>query len=225
MQFTKAESGIRKIFISQILFIIGFATSLITAVVSMLVHTMNGETQNQIVLTPFTSYLNYFSISIMMIGFIMMLIGVFIACVDDENFKVALYSIVFGVALAIISIVWSSVDAVGTITNLLTTLTSYLAILYIIQGIRNLAQKLERNDIEKKGSFLYKLFSVLYIFETCITISLLILSDISAIIPFFILQIVGDITSFFQNLLFMLYLGKAKRMLKKKRVKTNQEHI
>ena len=147
MQFTKAESGIRKIFISQILFIIGFATSLITAVVSMLVHTMNGETQNQIVLTPFTSYLNYFSISIMMIGFIMMLIGVFIACVDDENFKVALYSIVFGVALAIISIVWSSVDAVGTITNLLTTLTSYLAILYIIQGIRNLAQKLERNDI------------------------------------------------------------------------------
>ena len=83
MQFTKAESGIRKIFISQILFIIGFATSLITAVVSMLVHTMNGETQNQIVLTPFTSYLTYFSISIMMIGFIMMLIGIFIACVDD----------------------------------------------------------------------------------------------------------------------------------------------
>ena len=85
------------------------------------------------------------------------------------------------------------------------------------KAFSNLAQKLERNDIEKKGSFLYKLFSVLYIFETCITISLLILSDISAIIPFFILQIVGDITSFFQNLLFMLYLGKAKRMLKKKK--------
>ena len=219
MLFPKAASGIKKINISQILFIIGFSLSIIISVINIILDYSAQESNSESASPSFLIILSYLAISIMMAGFVLMIIGVFIASGDDENFKVALYSVVFGVALSIISTIWSKDVAVGSITELLITLTSYLALIYVIQGIRNLALKLDKNDIEHQGSILYTVFSVFYLLETCIIIAILIFSDTEAFVQVLIFQIARDVMSFVQNLLFMIYLVKAKNMLIKKKNK------
>ncbi|MBQ4261767.1 MAG: hypothetical protein II709_07780, partial [Ruminococcus sp.] len=117
------------------------------------------------------------------------------------------------VALSIIGMIWSGDNAVGTITGLLTTLTSFLAIIYVIQGIRSISLKLDKPEMEQTGSKLYTLFSVFYVIETCSNIAILIFNDNSSFIIVSLLQIFFNIMSVVQYLIFMLYLRKAIKML------------
>lgn len=213
MTFPKAERGIKIVFLAQISFMLASVFSTASAIGNMINYYIYiNFPKEDLLLAPFL-IIAILAVIFLLAGFALTIIGVLKASGENENFKVALYSILFGVALSIIGMIWSGDNAVGTITGLLTTLTSFLAIIYVIQGIRSLSLKLDKPEMEQTGSRLYTLFSVFYVIETCSNIAILIFNDNSSFIIVSLLQIFFNIMSVVQYLIFMLYLRKAIKML------------
>lgn len=213
MTFPKAERGIKIVFLAQISFMLASVFSTASAIGNMINYYIYiNFPKEELLLAPFL-IIAILAVIFLLAGFALTIIGVLKASGENENFKVALYSILFGVALSIIGMIWSGDNAVGTITGLLTTLTSFLAIIYVIQGIRSLSLKLDKKEMEQTGSRLYTLFSVFYVIETCSNIAILIFNDNSSFIIVSLLQIFFNIMSVVQYLIFMLYLRKAIKML------------
>ena len=67
--------------------------------------------------------------------------------------------------------------------------------------------------IDHRGNLLYTLFSVFYVLETCANVAVLVFSDTEAMVVVYIIQVGINLMSVVQSLLFVLYLGKAKKML------------
>ena len=213
MTFPKAERGIKIVFLAQISFMLASVFSTASAIGNMIYYYIYiNFPKEELLLAPFL-IIAILAVIFLLAGFALTIIGVLKASGENENFKVALYSILFGVALSIIGMIWSGDNAVGTITGLLTTLTSFLAIIYVIQGIRSLSLKLDKKEMDQTGSRLYTLFSVFYVIETCSNIAILIFNDNSSFIIVSLLQIFFNIMSVVQYLIFMLYLRKAIKML------------
>ena len=213
MTFPKAERGIKIVFLAQISFMLASVFSTASAIGNMINYYIYiNFPKEELLLAPFL-IIAILAVIFLLAGFALTIIGVLKASGENENFKVALYSILFGVALSIIGMIWSGDNAVGTITGLLTTLTSFLAIIYVIQGIRSISLKLDKPEMEQTGSRLYTLFSVFYVIETCSNIAILIFNDNSSFIIVSLLQIFFNIMSVVQYLIFMLYLRKAIKML------------
>ena len=213
MTFPKAERGIKIVFLAQISFMLASVFSTASAIGNMINYYIYiNFPKEELLLAPFL-IIAILAVIFLLAGFALTIIGVLKASGENENFKVALYSILFGVALSIIGMIWSGDNAVGTITELLTTLTSFLAIIYVIQGIRSISLKLDKPEMEQTGSKLYTLFSVFYVIETCSNIAILIFNDNSSFIIVSLLQIFFNIMSVVQYLIFMLYLRKAIKML------------
>lgn len=213
MTFPKAERGIKIVFLAQISFMLASVFSTASAIGNMINYYIYiNFPKEELLLAPFL-IIAILAVIFLLAGFALTIIGVLKASGENENFKVALYSILFGVALSIIGMIWSGDNAVGTITGLLTTLTSFLAIIYVIQGIRSMSLKLDKPEMEQTGSKLYTLFSVFYVIETCSNIAILIFNDNSSFIIVSLLQIFFNIMSVVQYLIFMLYLRKAIKML------------
>lgn len=213
MTFPKAERGIKIVFLAQISFMLASVFSTASAIGNMINYYIYiNFPKEELLLAPFL-IIAILAVIFLLAGFALTIIGVLKASGENENFKVALYSILFGIALSIIGMIWSGDNAVGTITGLLTTLTSFLAIIYVIQGIRSLSLKLDKPEMEQTGSRLYTLFSVFYVIETCSNIAILIFNDNSSFIIVSLLQIFFNIMSVVQYLIFMLYLRKAIKML------------
>jgi len=213
MTFPKAERGIKIVFLAQISFMLASVFSTASAIGNMINYYIYiNFPKEELLLAPFL-IIAILAVIFLLAGFALTIIGVLKASGENENFKVALYSILFGVALSIIGMIWSGDNAVGTITGLLTTLTSFLAIIYVIQGIRSLSLKLDKKEMDQTGSRLYTLFSVFYVIETCSNIAILIFNDNSSFIIVSLLQIFFNIMSVVQYLIFMLYLRKAIKML------------
>ena len=85
---------------------------------------------------------------------------------------------------------------------------------YVTQGVRNLAVKLDKPVMERRGKRLYHFLTVLYVLETCVTVAVLIFTDTEAMIVVSALNFAVGVLSFIQSLIYLLYLQRAKKMLK-----------
>lgn len=213
MTFPKAQKGIKRIYIAQFFLLSGSILLVLLALSNMLLHAMYKIQPTDSVLTMVSSVIYIVSVVSMLTGILLNIIGIINASGDDENFKVALYSLGFEFIFSVVGFILTSDSVIGSITSLLTTLTSFLIIIYIIEGIRNLAQKLNQSKIDHRGNLLYTLFSVFYVLETCANVAVLVFSDTEAMVVVYIIQVGINLISVVQSLLFVLYLGKAKKML------------
>ena len=215
MTYPKAQKGVKIVWIAQFLSLIGSVLSAVTAVFTMIAFSSFERIAS---LSPFAVFLSillpFVPVILVLIGFVLTIIGVAKASGDDENFKVALYSLLFGLVISLVSAFLMSHNSINAISSLLTTLTSYLAMVYVTQGVRNLAVKLDKPVMEQRGKRLYHFLTVLYVLETCVTVAVLIFTDTEAMIVVSALNFAVGVLSFIQSLIYLLYLQRAKKMLK-----------
>ena len=215
MTYPKAQKGVKIVWIAQFLSLIGSVLSAVTAVFTMIAFSSFERIAS---LSPFAVFLSillpFVPVILVLIGFVLTIIGVAKASGDDENFKVALYSLLFGLVISLVSAFLMSHNSINAISSLLTTLTSYLAMVYVTQGVRNLAVKLDKPVMERRGKRLYHFLTVLYVLETCVTVAILIFTDTEAMIVVSALNFAVGVLSFIQSLIYLLSLQRAKKMLK-----------
>ncbi len=214
MTFPKAEKGIKKIYFSQFVLMIGSFLEAVAAALSVVGYYIYDDLPETNIMVMQIVVVSVALISLFMvgIGFMMTFFGIRKAAVEDENFKVAKYSIIFSVIIQAAGIIWAANPAVVSITNLLTTVTFFLSVAYIILGIRSLAGKLGCEELDKRGEVLYNAVSVLFAFMTIADVATLIFTDTSAAIIASYLQVAGSIMTVVQLVLLLSYLKRAKKM-------------
>lgn len=216
MTFPQAEKGIKKIYIAQILSVISAVIESLTAsffIVCLIMIYNNMEISSVTGYVISTVLFSLISPLLMAIGYVLTLTGLFKAKADDENFKVSLYASVLSIVIQVVGVIWSYNNAVTSITNYLTTVTSFLSSAYIILGIRALAVKLDRTDIDIKGKRCYNVITVLFVLMTISDVAVLIVNGTQWADLVVLSQLFGGILSFVQFIMIMLYLKKARKML------------
>lgn len=215
MTFPKAENGIKKIYIAQLLSVIGAAIESLTAIYSIFSIVIFGNVfvTSPLIVSITIAGLSLVSLSLMTIGFFLTLSGLFRAKADDENFKVALYSVVFSIGIQLVGIIWAAYNEVLSITNLLTTVTSFLSSAYVILGIRSLASKLDCIDIDEKGKKCYNFITVIFFLMTFSDVAILIFNGTEWVDIVSYLKFADGVFSLVQFIVIMLYLKKSHKML------------
>jgi len=154
MRFPNAFKGIKKIWVAEILMLIaailGIALLIIvsnnvamTTEVAALGDTVavsNSVTVNEAIAAPVTILTIGMGV-IALIAFILNLIGLLGARRDDDNFRIALFVTIIGIAASIVTSVWSNNEIVKKWMDVVNTLCSLFASYFVLTGIASLAEQ------------------------------------------------------------------------------------
>lgn len=216
MKFPNAQKGVTKLWVGAL---IGIIVTVIAVIGSILLGFNNGS-----------DVLKKIGVGVVGAGgiaglvvFIIELIGLHQASEDDKNFNSALWMVIFGLIISIIA------GVIGAINNdICTTVAKYLGILgsatslcslvYIFKGIMAVSEKLNNEDMVKKGRRLILIIYVLLIadmvfnlfgniFETNAADWMKIVVSV-LVVAAAVLEVVTTVITF-------LYYTKAKEVFKK----------
>jgi hypothetical protein len=127
MKYPNAYKGVKKIFLAEILMLLGALLS----IAAVIILSTGGVTVSGIfaVAVPILA----------LIAFILNLVGVINCRKDDESFKIAFYVTLIGIVCSIISAIFSTNETLVVWMQLVQTLCNLFASYYILGGIANLA--------------------------------------------------------------------------------------
>ena len=217
MRFPNAFSGVKKIWLAEILMLLAAIIGIIMIVVVATNGTLVGENEiviNESAKTPI-SILGIASGVIALIAFILNLVGLIIARKDDSGFKIALLVTVLGVVAAAISAIWSTNAGLVKWMDTLTTIFSMFASYYVLTGIANLADQIPDEATKKLAlksrTLVEGSFCATVIFK--LIINIFKIQDGSTI--YTILSVVALLLELVSYILYLRALSKGKKMLAK----------
>ena len=215
MQFPNAYKGVKKIYIAELLMLFVAAAAIVMIV--MMVAGGAGENldTNQMKLSDtqagVVGGLAIVVSLLAIVGFILMLVGVINAKKDDDNFKVALYAILLGIAISVVNaLVKNQYPASEHWLTLATSICSLFSTYFILSGIGSLAERMGDGKVKALAD---KARNVL-----CFTFAA---SYILKLIPEFIpdrtvstvISVLGAVLEVVSYGFFLVVLSKGKRML------------
>ena len=215
MKFTNAYQGVKKIFAAEILSLIGSicATVMLALPVVGLLSAANGSQGGTVASLGVFAVLAIATMVLAIIAFIFKLIGVNKASKDEPSFKIVLYLILAGIAVAVVGAVFSSNTTVTSITSTLGEVVNLGVTVFIIQGIKNLAAKLDDEKMVKKGDTIFKYIIAIYALVIIAQIVTMILQNGAALVVALVVIVISGILEIIQYILYLIYLSKAKKML------------
>ena len=214
MRFPNAFSGIKKIWLAELLMLLAAVVGIIMVIVMAANGTMVGEdiVINEGVKTPI-AVLGIVTAVILLIGFILNLIGLINANNDDSAFRIALLVTILGVVASAISAIWSNNETLNKWMDTAITICSMFASYYVLTGIANLAEKMSdaatkalalKSRTLVEGSFcataLFKLIISIFKIQEGSTIST-------------ILAVIALLLELVSYILYLRALSKGKKML------------
>lgn len=221
MSFPNGYEGVKKLFTSEILNLIGGFCLLISGCfsVAMLAEMSEGAEAGTGVVGIGTIVFLVASGVVSLIAYIFKLIGLKKAGDDEPNFRTAFILAIFGLVVTLAATIIGAINSEsGVAMNASRVFGSVINIaitVLVIAGVANVAHALNKPKIINAGSKLLTIIVVMY------TISI-----IAALIPIFfgtgettstisgILAIVSAVFSIIAYIVFLVYLGKAKKMLR-----------
>ena len=234
MSFPNAYHGVKKIFTSQLLKVIGAACMLIGAFLGIIALVLVGGTTSSAELSAETVESLFPSAAIMgiialvlivasgilsIIAYIMNIVGLRQGSQDEESFRLGFFAACFAMIIRFISTLFILLNIGGGIADNVADTVGFVCdiiiLVSVIGGIVNLANRLDNNKVAVLGGKLLNLMIAIYV-----------LAAIATFIPVFfgmtdtfqfvqgILMLVSASLSFVGCIVFLVLLGKAKKMLK-----------
>ena len=217
MRFPNAFSGVKKIWLAEILMLLAAVIGIILIFVIAGNGTLVGENEiviNESAKTPI-SILGIVSAVVALVAFILNLVGLIIARKDDSGFRIALLVTVLGVIASAVSAIWSTNAGLVKWMDTLTTIFSMFASYYVLTGIANLADQIP--DAETKALALKSRTLVEGSF--CLTVIFKLIINIFKIqngsTIYTILAVVAMLLELVSYILYLRALSKGKKMLAK----------
>lgn len=195
MKFPNAKKGISKILLSEIIYIIATAVSLI----GVLVLIIAGKTSEG--LAAGTGLVILIGMAVVTVSSIIQLVGIIQARKDEKCFKYAILVLILNVILAIFASAFEQNAVLNTIFATLETISELAVIILIVKAIVNLANHMQEPEIADKGMHLIKNIIIVNAIEIIakltegltkdtvmegVTIALLVCTSVAAIIKYFI---------------------------------------
>lgn len=224
MKFSHAENGVKKIFVAEILSLIAAFLIIIAAFMAFsTLGSMQGyeATQsNTAAVGAFASGIGMVIFSIgslvlAIIAFILNIVGVAKASRDESTFKIALYALIAGIAFTCLGNVFENLK-IGPLSGAMTalaTVSELIVTLYVIQGIRMLATRLNNREVDNQGQKIYMIILIVLVLRLIANILVAIFGGRFTTILALSFYMVSVVLSLVQYILYLVFLAKAKKML------------
>ena len=223
MKFPNAANGVKKIFTAEILSLISSVCVFVTIVLMLaaLASTAgaisdgsDGAAVGALASGAGTVVFGIATVVLAIIAFILNIVGITKASKDEESFKMALYALIGGIILSVIGSAFTNVNGyVSSIMQALQVVADLLVLLYVIQGVRYLALKLNRPDIDQKGQNLFKIIFCVLVLQFIARMVVVIFGGQAASVPAAVIALIAVVLSVVQYSLYLAFLAKAKKML------------
>lgn len=215
MKYPNAHDGVKKIFVAEILSLIGSFLSAIVLGFSLLGIIAIEENSDTGAVAAFggIALFGLAAAVILIIAFIMQIIGVNRAAIDEPAFKTALYLIIAGIVISLLSSFFGNNATVQAIFSIISDVIQLAITIFIIQGIRNLAVKLNNPDMDAKGNNIFKIICAVYILIFIARIITLIFNGTASKTIAGVFTIIAAVLTILQYVFYLLYLRKARFML------------
>jgi len=216
MRFPNAFSGVKKIWLAEVLMLLAAVLSIVIIVVVAANATMNGE---EVVVSETVAgvvgAITIVTALIALVAFVLNLIGLINAQKDEASFKSALIFTLLGIVASVVSSVWSANSRLVKSMDVVTTLCSLFASYYVLTGIANLAEQFPDTVTKvlalKSRQMLVYTFCATAVFKCVITI--FSIQEGSAV--YSILGIVALVLELVSLVLYLRALSRGKQMLAK----------
>lgn len=219
MTYPNAFSGVKKIFLAQILMLIVAVLTFITACTGVVgIQETNSETV-QVGALAAVGGLGIVIAILSIIAFIINLVGLSQAGKDERSFKTAFILTIIGLVLSIIDGIYTnSHPDSGGIFDLSTNVINVLVIILVINGVMALASKLNDEKLEKKGKNLLVIITIILIIALVLNIIGTFVGDKigdGTAITFAVIGIVSAILFIVAYIMYLSLLSRAKKTLQK----------
>ena len=215
MRFPNAASGVKKLFTAQILGLIASVATIIGLI--FLIFTAAAADANAqggaVAAGLGTIILMGASAVLILIGSIMTLVGIIQASKDEGAFKTALIAIIVSLVAAVIAGIFSSNGLVQSICQIIQNVMSLAVTLFVINGVTNLAEKLNNTEVWSKGRNLLKVIVCIYALSLIASFISLIFGGIFVSMTAAILSLIAAILNVISYFLYLSLLNKGKKML------------
>ena len=215
MRFPNAANGVKKIFTAQILGLIA-SVAMIIGLIFLIVTAAAADANAQggaVAAGIGTIILLAGAAVLVMIGSIMTLVGVIQASRDEGAFKTALIAIIISLVAAVIAAIFTSSGVVQSICQIIQNVMSLAATLFVINGVTNLAEKLNNTEVWSKGRNLLKVIVCIYALSLIASFISLIFGGIFVSMTAAILSLIAAILNVISYFLYLSLLNKGKKML------------
>lgn len=208
MKFMNAYEGLKTLKLAEILNVISIGIALLMSLMLVLKSGSmeNIDVSSQEIGNGFVIVLAGIVAFVLAISsFILQISGINKAKTDDESFDTALMFIIGGIVVAVIGGLAS-----GWFESLMSVVSKVLSLcitLYIIKGIRSVANRIEKTDTDKKGGIIFTVIIVLSVTAVVLGIVNVFAPSISNIITL----IIGGL-NIARSIVFLTYLSEAVNM-------------
>ena len=155
MRYPNADKGIKKIYLAEILGILAAVLAIVLVIMvaaNNVDANMSGEEVAQAIETakiggPVVVF-GIFMMLLVLAAYILNLIGISNAAKDEDGFKRALWVLLASMAFGIVAAILENSNAmVANWLKVPSTLFELVVIIYVLEGIGNLARNLGRKDV------------------------------------------------------------------------------
>lgn len=222
MKYPYAYIGVKRLFTSRILAIIGGFAMLASTFFALILNadpeyaTKKEVSANDLVAMLVLVFL-FASCVILVAAYVLGIVGLSKASIDEPAFRIALFTTVANIAIVGFGSMFSSMnnDFMSSLMTSISTIADLIIFIYTIQGIRSLALKLGDKDMDRRGNTLFKVLLVVIIIEFIVNVIVAIFqgANIAVAVIAAILSVAGVVLTIIQYIMFLVYLAKAKKML------------
>ena len=211
MSFPNAQKGVSKIFIAQILQLIGAIVSIISAVIMLAgaAAVYNAATEGAMAVLGVSAIVFIVSLIVAIVAFILNIVGLVQAQKDDQGFRMALVFSLICIVLSIVSTLLVTANPnVANWMQFVITIFELAVFEYVVVGIMSLAQKLGNQGMVSYGSKVRIIITILYFILLMIRLFGNMNADFGVI-----MGVISSILELVMYIAYIIYLGKAKKML------------
>ena len=139
---------------------------------------------------------------LVVIAFFLSLVGIINVSKENDKFKIALYAVLAGIVLSIVSVFFTGNPTVSTILSLLVNISSIVMFLFTCGGIKELGDKLGRDDFPNR----YNNIVIFY----CLAAGLIFVGQLLGTQSIgYTINLVGQVCSIISYFMYLGYLRKA----------------
>ena len=213
MNYPNAAKGLHRIVISEIIALI---SSIIAVVVSVLAFSDEEALPEDGYTFGVISIVMLVIIGLYIAAYVLQIFGIILASKDEPAFKVSLYAIITAIILTVLSGVFYENETVAFVISIAQDVAQFFLVHYIIHGIMHLSHHLDRPEIAKRGTYIFRVIYIAIIFEVIVRFIEIIYGKEGAETIGMPFDIVANILKTIEYILFLIYIIKGSKMLKEK---------
>ena len=212
--YPNAKKGINRIFLGELIAILG----MVVIAIGSGILAVKGQTMTD--LSTYTSGANIAAL-VILIGWLMVLVaflfkffGISKASIDERDFKKAMALLVIGFVASIVhSAVDGRIEVVAEIANIITNVCELLVTIFIISGIKSLAEKVNDRHVFDMCNRTYKLIIAVYVLIIALTVVALFVTNETMAVIAGLIALAIAILAIVAIIVFLSLLNNARKML------------